>query len=245
VWRHARELALGFYYVWDPWPPREWLEARAVWAAFVREEIKHGTLDSELDVALAYPNAPEYLQWVAIRDTFKPNKRAVWICDSIVNAAAEWMDRHPHGIVWSEHIAFGERLEQVSRRPYFGRKGQDRSGRPIESATGPVVASKHANKKGRNLQHEWFDNLITSCPSDGAELEQLLGRTHRDGQLADTVTADIYFGCIEHVGAFWTARDRARYIEDTSGNEQKLCYADLTLPTLAEFVNRPGPRWQK
>ena len=46
--RHARELALGFFLVWDPRPPIEWQMARKAWHKFVRELLKHSrTYDSE------------------------------------------------------------------------------------------------------------------------------------------------------------------------------------------------------
>lgn len=58
VWRHARTLALGLHYEWDPppdgGPDGPWCMARRAWHKFVREQIKasHGerALDSELQV---------------------------------------------------------------------------------------------------------------------------------------------------------------------------------------------------
>jgi hypothetical protein len=51
VWRHARELAVGFHYIWNPRPEREWLNARREWAAFVREVLSRSrSLDTELQV---------------------------------------------------------------------------------------------------------------------------------------------------------------------------------------------------
>jgi hypothetical protein len=243
VWRHARELVLGFFYVWDPRPPREWLEARATWASFAREVIKRGKYDSEHDVALHFSSSDEYRAWKEIRDTFVPNQKAVWICDSMIRTCAAWLDEHERGICWTEHVAFAEELSRYSGRPYFGRMGRDARGRYIEDVEGPVIASWDANREGRNLQFKWSDNLFTACSSDGAENEQGLGRTHRDGQPEDTVTADIYFGCAEHAGGFWRAVDRARFFQDTTGQAQKLCYADITISTLDEVALRHGSRW--
>lgn len=270
VWRHARELALGFYYVWDPWPPPEWMQARGCVSAYARGIMKRGRLDSLAEVLLhahEFPctvNQARELRgwlpheddeignqhvadyWREIRDTFTPNKRAIWICDSVLRLAKRWMHDHPRGIVWTEHTAFGEALERVSGFPYFGAEGLDRTGRMIEDASGPVIASVKANKEGRNLQHAWSDNLLTACFTDGGEGEQLMGRTHRPGQPEDTVTFDILMGCIEHAAAFWTALSRAHYIQDTTGNVQKLVYADkANLPTIDDLVFRPGARWRK
>ncbi len=52
--RHARELALGFFYVWDPRPPIEWQQPRKEWHAHVRKVLKSSRkLDSELGVRKA------------------------------------------------------------------------------------------------------------------------------------------------------------------------------------------------
>lgn len=49
--RHARELAMGFYYIWEPRPPVEWQTARKVWHKYVRETLKHSrSQDSEKQV---------------------------------------------------------------------------------------------------------------------------------------------------------------------------------------------------
>lgn len=52
LWRHARELCCGFWYRWDPAPPRDWLDARKAWKQHVRETLKHNRrkLDTELQV---------------------------------------------------------------------------------------------------------------------------------------------------------------------------------------------------
>lgn len=52
LWRHARELALGFYYKWDPRPPNDWLYARSAWCAAVRDILAHNRrdLDTEFQV---------------------------------------------------------------------------------------------------------------------------------------------------------------------------------------------------
>jgi len=54
--------------------------------------------------------------------------------------------------------------------------------------------------------------------------EQMLGRTHRAGQKSDTVFCDI----LQHTGPFRkalkNARADAKYIENTTGQRQKLNY---------------------
>lgn len=252
--RHARELALGFYYVWDPRPPNAWLDARKAWASTCREILtnNHRNLDSELQVTHAvdagfYPWAVQALEaWRAIKATFVPNTVPVWRDESAVDMAATWALKGP-GIVWCEHVAFAERLASRTRLAYYGERGLDRLGRPIEGhpAEQSLIASQASNCEGRNLQ-KWARNLITSVSASGQTLEQLLARTHRDGQAADEVTVDVFLTCLEHADALDKARRQARYIEASTGQAQKLCYADLTYPDLDTILaTRHGPRWTK
>ncbi len=39
MWRHARELATGFYSVWDPRPPDDWKDARKAWNRECRDVL--------------------------------------------------------------------------------------------------------------------------------------------------------------------------------------------------------------
>ncbi len=96
LWRHARELSCGFYYKWDPRPPKEWIEARKQWCKFVRHYIKYHPVDSELQVAQGIvagrvkDELACYVTWRAIRDTFKPNTVPVWLDDAVIQLADDW-----------------------------------------------------------------------------------------------------------------------------------------------------------
>lgn len=67
--RHARELALGFYYIWQPRPPVEWQMARKAWHQYVRETLKHSrSHDSEKQVR----NAELHAALKALPDEWHP-----------------------------------------------------------------------------------------------------------------------------------------------------------------------------
>jgi len=163
----------------------------------------------------------------------------------MVEAAARWAMASP-GIVWTEHVAFAERLARQTNLVYYSQKGLDRLGRPIEDHDpgSSMIASVASSGEGRNLQ-AWNRNLITSVPTSGKTLEQLLSRTHRPGQNADEVTADVLVTCVEHVLAFSQARRDARYQEEITGQIQKLNFADIVVPSPEDVMFRSGPRWQK
>lgn len=252
-WRHARELALGFYYRWNPRPPDAWIEARKSWSRSMREILSNNRreLDSELQVTQAvdkghYPSAEKALtDWRAIRGTFEPNTEAVWFDDSVLKACSVWAIQAP-GIIWTEHTAFALELARLSRLDYYGKQGLNARGQPIE-AHNPresLIASIHSNGEGRNLQN-WNRNLIVSCPPNGPQWEQVLGRTHRDGQEADEVTFDVIVTALEHVSAFYQAIADARFEQSITPQEQKLLYADIVFPDPDEIGGRKGFRWRK
>ncbi len=124
---------------------------------------------------------------------------------------------------------------------YYGANGLSDAGESITLVKPgkAIIASVQANSTGRNLQM-FSTNLITSCPPSAQIVEQLIGRTHREGQEADTVSVDILLGCYEHFDSFERALDSARAAADTLGHEQKLLIGDILMPDISA---RTGPLW--
>jgi len=238
MWRHARELALGFFYKWSPPAPPEWMARRKAWCSACRQILgtNRRNLDSELQVSKAvadglYPEKTDiYKAWVEIRDTFEPNTIPVWLDDSAIKACIQWAKQGP-GIIWTEHDAFARKLALDSGLPYFGKQGKDAKGRMIEDAYPEeiVIASIASNGEGRNLQ-AWSRSLVTSPPPSGSTWEQVLGRCHREGQKADEVSYEYLVTCREHHVAIQQALADARYIEHSTGQAQKINYADIDWP---------------
>jgi hypothetical protein len=121
-------------------------------------------------------------------------------------------------LVW-----YGSRAMEAALRaggvPVFGA-GSDSPPDDLEVAACSIAV----HGKGKNLQR-WSRNLIVEPPAGGSVWEQLLGRTHRQGQQADEVTAIVYQHTDRTRAAVDTATADARYIEQTQGTRQKLCYA--------------------
>jgi len=227
LWRHARELALGFFYKWKVPGPREWMDARKEWKKFVRDTLKHSSdLDTELQVWRACADGKlatyPWKAWADVKDAFRPETEPCWLDDFAVDDCIRWA-QDKRGIVWVEHVAFGERLE-AKGLPYYG--AGKRASADILDANGGIAASIHAHGRGKNL-HQWCDNLVTAPPTSGKTWEQMLGRTHRVGQEADEVTFEVYQYAGGQVESFDQARADARYLENTLGGVQKLNYADL------------------
>ena len=101
--------------------------------------------------------------------------------------------------------------------------------------------------KGHNLQR-YTRNLMVAMPGAGDLWEQLIARTHRFGQTADEINVEMYVHCRELFEAFENARSDARYIEDSTGQVQKLNLATISMLTTSDAVARfvsGDPLWRK
>jgi hypothetical protein len=242
VWNVERQLALGFYYTCDPPPPREWMSARRAWFSFVRQVIQNSPLDTELQVRNACEagaNVPEeWLCWKAIKDSFTPNPKPVWLNSTAIDFAKNWGRQAP-GIIWVDHVAFAQRLAAETGWRYYGQGGLDSQGNMIEVAipTAPIIASRLANQKGRNLQ-AWNRNLIMAAPNAARDAEQQFGRTHRDGQTSPFVSVDIYLSCAAHEKSMRNLQAGAAHARDTVGMSQKILSAEIS-----HSGRRPESSW--
>lgn len=227
MWRHARELANGFYYIWDPPPPKWWLQPRKDFHAFIRGVLSGSRkLATMADVLKVYPTQTEVLEWRMVEKEYEPNQVPVWLTDEIIEYAADWAYDN-NGIVWVEHKAVGHRMQDRFGLPYFGEKGNNAAGVNIEQHEGkPASLSATAGIRGFNLQYDWSNNLVLNQLPVGRAYEQMLGRTHRKGTKADAVYAGIVFTVREQIEGFEQARLDAAWIQETTEQPQRLCFAD-------------------
>jgi hypothetical protein len=151
----------------------------------------------------------------------------VRVCDYKVRAAVEWCRAHHAaklgGMVWYHHPEIGrwlcELLKQADIPHTFAPAGNNEA--PFANG---IVVSSFAHGVGKNLQHQ-SRNLIMELRREAAVMEQMLGRTHRSGQKADDVRADVLISNGFDLVMFnQTLRD-ADYIQSTTGQLQRLCYA--------------------
>jgi len=235
---------------------KTWLAARRAWHSEMREKLKHSRefMDSPLLLAKAairwhegfihveqdgrrvevpphQAHAPLptwnslcWPDWKALRGTAEPKTEGVWVDQFLAEDAAAWLAKP--GIVWSEHDLFGRRVAEIARAPYFGPGADAAQALLAESGSRGIVASIRAHGTGKNLQ-AWQRNLVANLPSDAAIWEQLIGRTHRQGQLADEVTVEVYQHTPPVIEALSKARLYADYIQSTMGGRQKLLAAQF------------------
>lgn len=233
------QLAAGMRYRWvwpDGVPDREWLDARRDWFKEMREILKLSRrgLDSPLLVTNAVLRgdleSDFYGAWAAVKGRFNPTPptEVVWISDYLVQHSVHWAKQNvtkaAPGIIWYQHAALGEAIAKMGGFPFIGG-GADEELAAIDVKKTPViVASQRAHGTGKNLQ-AFCQNLFTTPMAGGVDWEQTLARTHRPGQLADEVTADIFVHTDEMCRSFSSALRDARYIEASQGQKQKLLYS--------------------
>ena len=163
--------------------------------------------------------AETWERWAAAEGTCKPESEAVWLTDELVKEAALWTVNNV-GIAWVEFPEFGARVAKLAGKKYYGAGEQ---GSEISFCDGrtSIVASVKAHGTGKNLQM-FSANLFTSPPTNGVDWEQTIGRTHRQGQMSDTVTVDVW----QHTQVFRDSVDKgsdlALFIQSQFGTEQKL-----------------------
>lgn len=233
-YRLDSQLSAGFWYRWV-WPHDEpdeaWIDARAKWHRAVRFTLKSNIegLDSPLLVTRAVQSGKlpllesTWAAWDAQRHKPAPPTETVWVSDFLVRTAVDWaltrIEADQPGIVWYSDNAVGRALRHAGLPVYMAGDTL-----PETSAGAFVMAcSIKAFGTGQNLQ-AWAHNLVLSMPSSASDIEQLIGRTHRAGQPADEVEVH-YFAHTKHArNTLRSAARQARYIEETTGDAQRLGY---------------------
>lgn len=162
--------------------------------------------------------------------------RVVRVCPYKIDHAVRWVQGQPKGkglIVWVMHKGIGEWIVEALRQA-----GED----PLYCPAGPqgnqdildpgnrkrrIVASVTAHGVGKNLQ-AFERQLYLQWPRNAKKAEQSLGRMHRNGQQAGTVWACTNTTTEFDQLCFAASLNDALYIHQSTGNRQKLIYADYS-----------------
>ena len=88
-----------------------------------------------------------------------------------------------------------------------------------------MIASVNAGGDGFNLQARAL-SVVLGWPRSGKTAEQLIGRTHRDPTEHDSVRVEAYCATVEAADDLSLSWQDARYVQDSTANEQKLVFSD-------------------
>lgn len=234
--RALKNVCAGFYYKWV-WPDgvidEDWLDARYEWSRCVRRELTYSAKEGyDSPLLVANRIGREVLQgkrgiihraWLGwfgseLNKQKPPPTVPVWIDDYLVRDAVAWARSQKEPVIlWYQSKAVEQALEAWGVTVYGAGNNPPKEG---------VLCgmSIRAHGVGKNLQHGWRRQLVLEPPSSGNAWEQLLGRTHRPGQIADAVECLVYTHTEAFQRAIQKARLDARYIQDTTGSRQKMLY---------------------
>jgi hypothetical protein len=222
------------------------LAAQQLYAKELRDWLKayaRPKLDSPLLVAgwLATKGAPphgtELLRLWKIKNALawegmpERDHRAVRVCSYKIDAAARWAQTldGEGGIVWIWNEEIGEWVAEALRAAGLpvlhcpaGPKHNDAI-RDVANANKIVVASIKAHGTGKNLQHFW-NQFAIQWPRSAKQAEQLIARTHREGQKQDEVVVHTSNTTAFDHANFYACLNDALYIHQTGGGRQRLVY---------------------
>lgn len=231
LYRHSVTLGAGLFMRWDPPAPKEWMEARREWNKFGREWLQYQRKYDSLVHCANLIDAGKLddggvlAAWREIEPTFKPNPVPVWVDLSALEYAKAWLERE-QGLVWVAQHEAGVKLSELSGAPFFAEGALDAAGRNVSACSGPMIVSMHSCREQKNLQYAHYKNLLLTVPPRGDWLEQLFGRTHRDGQPEHEVTGEILLSTRESYLSLAKCVRDAQADWERHGQPRKLAYAN-------------------
>lgn len=164
----------------------------------------------------------------------------VRLCDYKITHAVEWAKALLHetkgaqgGLVWVHHDDPGRWAAEALKAAGLPtlwcpsesvRKGSNSAILDPSNADKILVASMGGHGTGKNLQH-FEHQLFLQFPRQADLLEQVLGRTHRNGQQADELNPSTCNTTDFDHQNMWACLIDALYIHQTTGARQKAIYA--------------------
>lgn len=245
--RVSDTLSLGFYYRWC-WertqagePDQEWLEARRDYSSELAEYLvptgpgERNGVDTPGHVwRLAEQRSsllPVSLQlawdaWAPLRGRY----RVSYLDDALGSSGGEtipvepvWLTREvvgwmlseleePGTILWYHHRAVARALQEAGARVWFRGQEPPNDGKSC-------ALSEHSHGEGHDLYA--FQRVVIPCPGpSGSHTEQMIGRIHRPGQVADEVYVDLWTHTDRLADAVSRAVADARYLHETQGPQR-------------------------
>lgn len=230
--RGLHQMTLGCIYYWDWQGERndEWLEARRNWSR-AKRTIKDFNLqgfDSDFLIEQNFYTLPQdavdffeedYIAWQEVKDFVPPPKKREWLSDYMIHPCRKYLEDSKHPcILWVSLQEVGDKLSKELNIPYFG------AGTEPPSEAIDCILSIKAHATGKNLQ-AWQNNLVVHPVSDPSLIEQLIARTHREGQTADEVEITFFTHSI-FGSALNRATKQAYVVQESTNQPMRLCYAD-------------------
>lgn len=202
--------AWGVRYRIEPRPSDAYRAALRAWNTRVDALISAGACDTEAQARLVRPEA--YAEFLAVEDQEPEHEHlAEWEDDGALRDALSGVG--PGTLVWAHHRAIQERAASVL-------------GCPREPGGDVAVLSMQRHSTVLDLQR-YSTNIILEPQPDAALLDQLIGRTARQGQTAPAVGVRFICAWPGAIRDLRTAIGRARLIANATGTRSPLLQLEL------------------
>lgn len=249
VSRHIKTLALGFYLPAQP-GPTDWEDARSAWNKQLRTFLLYKAIpgiDTPFGVEQAIRKGKlvdrgmlaAWEAWQEVKTTWRPDERhAIWVDEDraiLKRIIADAKAMKGKTVLWTKSIAAGRELRRLGVA-YHG------AGSELPSGNDKLLClSVSAYKEGWNGQ-PYQNAIVLEVPSGGGIWEQVLGRLHRQGQCND-VAYHVISTVPMHKNAFKKAISQALYVQQKTGQPQKMLAADwdyrgIERPRLTDIAHR-------
>jgi len=244
------QLVSGFYYklTWPEGITKETIDAhdaKMLFYRMLRMWLKRGPRVGHDTPLLAmralakktgYVNElqDEYDMWKFMQKDWMPKRvrSTNWISDYKLREAFCWAVQAETGIIWYKWDVFGEEVFRFLWANDMRELVQFCPANcPIDKLMqkDKILVCSMAHAIGKNLQH-YDQQLVLDVPRNAQLWEQMLGRTHRQGQKSDLVSADIICGTEFERDGIRKSLKQAKFIEETGGGSQKLLIASWSKP---------------
>lgn len=195
-----------------------------------------------------------YQLWIAQREMkfegmISREERAIRVCPYKIDEAVRWAASLPKNEgallwVWNREILnwLYEALETAGLDPVRCGQGDNAKILDPKNADRILVCSIPAHGTGKNLQH-FAETYTLQFPRSARAAEQLIGRTHRNGQKADELLPITNLTTPFDRQCFSATLVDAVFAQQTSGVRQRLLLATYDpLPTMypPEFLQAQG-----
>lgn len=226
-----RQLDYGFWYRKD-WGGAtaaqvdRWRLVVGKWNRLVTAYLKNPdpgvTSPSALEDAVRAGSYPELDQ--ALRDLDEVTgwyKRVpVWVWRGWLDAQLEWLKTRPEpSIFWYTSATALDPEFAAEGIPFASRKPKIDVDRPQT-----LACSLWSVREGFNMQG-WRIMRYGQTPRDAGVWQQSLARVHRLGQMADEIEVEVCLHTKPLRSRLRASMDAARYIQDTTGERQRLLLA--------------------
>lgn len=223
---------------------KAWHEAHNKYQAELREWLKYNATRG-LDTAMLVGNSMArrgaletgerlHSLWKTMhaRDfegRIERDRRVVRVCDYKIKDALDWAEQVGHGLVWYYNKEIGKWLQEEAETRGLGYVFCPSGTTGIFKSKGKIaIASWRGHGKGKNLQHIHSNNYFVQPPRMADWMQQTLGRTHRNGQQADSLTVRLNMTTeFDHMNYAAMLND-ALYVQQADGERQKAITAVYT-----------------